>query len=365
MRRLRKRGFMDTESEFNNNNLTEDELNIKREKKILNLSVIGCIVFLVAEIVCAIATHSLAILMDCIYDMADLVMVGPFLLLVPLLYKPTTTTRPYGFSQVESLFILIKYLVLLGVEVVLIWQSVMKIIQGGNDVSSHTIAIFEVAVSAGCVFMYLFLRRYEKKFTSPGIKAELFIWRLDSMSTLGVGLGFLINIGIGKTALAWICPYVDPAIAIIIAVALAKEPISMVIESVRNLILFAPDQEVMDKINAISKEKCDIFDTKITYIDVIKTGRKYWVEVYFETDRETIDVAKLKTLDAELEKALIEELEDAWLEMIPDVEEFRDIAPAKLPSRRQERIAYVEGQEKKKSEKLQKKHQNEGREIKL
>lgn len=357
---------MDNEPDSNFNSITEEEKNIKKEKKILNLSLIGCGIFLAAEIICAIATHSMAILMDCVYDIADMVMVGPFLVLVPLLYKPTTTNRPYGFSQVESLFVLIKYIVLLVVEAMLIKESIQTIIHGGNDVSADVIAVFEIGVSAGCLVMYLFLRHFQKAFSSPGVEAELFIWKLDAMSTLGVAFGFLINLGISHTQFAWICPYVDPFIAIVVAVALAKEPISMIIESIRNLILFAPEQDVLDKIHLISKEKCDLFNTTITYIDVIKTGRKYWIEVYFELDREYIDVARLKTLDAELEKALIEELDDAWLEMIPDVEEFRDIAPAKLPTRRQERVAYVEGKAKKKNEKsLKKQHQNTGKEIKF
>lgn len=57
----------------------------------------------------------------------------------------------------------------------------------------------------------------------------------------------------------------------------------------------------------------------------------------------------------DLEKALNDEFEDVWLEMIPDVEEFRNVVPAKKPERRQERIAYVENREKKKDEKRQKK----------
>lgn len=329
---------------------------LSREKLILNVSLAGSVAFLIAEIVCAWVTHSMSVLMDCVYDIADLVMIGPFLVLVPLLYKPTTEKRPYGYAQVESLFVLIKYIILLGVDVVLVISCIKSIAGGGNDVESGVVAAFEIGVSTACFFMFLLLRYLEKRFTSPAVKAELFIWRLDAMSTLGVGAGFLVNHFIADTSIGWVCPYVDPGIAIAIAVILAKEPVDMITESIRNLILFAPKKEIMDQIDAVVHEKCSIYGTKVTGIDVIKTGRMYWIEVYFDTDRDFIDVAGLKALDMELEKALEETFDDVWLEMIPDVEEFRNVTPARRPERRQEKIAYVEGREKKKDEKKQKKN---------
>ena len=66
------------------------DTNLKIEKKILNLSFIGSVLFLLSEIGFAIWTGSKAVLMDCVYDLADLAMIGPFMLLVPLLYKKET-----------------------------------------------------------------------------------------------------------------------------------------------------------------------------------------------------------------------------------------------------------------------------------
>ena len=81
---------------------------LKSEKRILNISFAGSAVFLLAECVMAVITRSHAILTDCVYDIAAVIMLGPILILVPLLYKPVTEKRPYGFSQVESLLIMIR-----------------------------------------------------------------------------------------------------------------------------------------------------------------------------------------------------------------------------------------------------------------
>ena len=81
----------------------KNENKLKYEKYIMNISLIGSVLFMIAEGVMAFWTRSHSILMDCIFDLTDLIMIGPFLLLVPLLYKPVTERRPYGFAQVESL----------------------------------------------------------------------------------------------------------------------------------------------------------------------------------------------------------------------------------------------------------------------
>lgn len=320
----------------------EDSISVKKEKRILNISLGGSIAFLAAEVICAWYTGSMAILMDCIYDIVQLVMIGPFLVLVPLLYRPVTEKRPYGYAQVESLFILIKYTALLVIEAVLVKESILAIAEGGNEVESGVIGVFELCVSAVCFVMFYIISRLGRETDTPAVQAEKFIWRLDSLSTLGVGLGFMANLLIGSTSLSWICVYVDPAIAILIAVILAKEPVQMIAEAVRNLILFAPEKKIREGIEKIAQEKCAAFGYKITFIDVIRTGRTCWIEVYFELDTDTIDVAVLKALDSELEKALEDAYGDVWLELIPDVEEFRGVNPAKMPERRSDRIAYID-----------------------
>ena len=98
----------------------------------MNISLIGSILFMLSEGIMAYLTRSHSLLMDCIFDVTDLIMIGPFLVLVPLLYKPVTEKRPYGFSQVESLFIVIKYSVLLVITVQLIWDNITIMFHGGR-----------------------------------------------------------------------------------------------------------------------------------------------------------------------------------------------------------------------------------------
>ena len=112
---------------------------LKIEKLILRLSFMGSILFVLSEGIMAWITHSHSLLTDCLFDAADLVMIGPFLVLVPLLYTPVTEKHPYGYSQVESLFLLVKYSVLLALTCNLLVENVKLLFQGGHDVDAGSI----------------------------------------------------------------------------------------------------------------------------------------------------------------------------------------------------------------------------------
>ena len=96
--------------------------------------------------------------------------------------------HPYGYSQVESLFLLVKYSVLLALTCNLLVENVKLLMHGGHEVNAGKIAVFEFLVCIGCAAMYLILNHYSKKYESETIKAELYMWKLDVVSSLGVAV---------------------------------------------------------------------------------------------------------------------------------------------------------------------------------
>ena len=329
-----------------------DHSNLKLEKKILNISFAGSIGFLIAEIIVAIWTGSAAVLMDCVFDIADLIMIGPFMVLIPLLYKPITETKPYGYSQVESLFVMIKTGILICVTAYLIIHSIKTILAGGNEVDASIVAIYELAVSLTCVIVYLILSRINKKFSSPSIKAEIYIWKLDSMSTLGVGLGFILQIVLDHIGFKAIGPYVDPGIAILVAAILLKEPIGLFVEALKNLMLFAPDNETSDKIRETSEKIMQPYGVYINFLDIIKTGRKYWIDIYFVCDKDLISISRLKEIHKSLTEELKEIHDSVFVELIPDTDKITEKNRIRMEAaRRPEKISYMESREKKQLEK--------------
>ena len=317
------KNIIEEKNEENKNNekqrklLNKKKLNI--ETIIMRLSLLGSILFMIAEGIMAYVTHSHSILIDCIFDVTDLIMVGPFLVLIPLLYKPVTEKRPYGFSQVESLFVVIKYSVLLVITVQLMWDSINVIIHGGHKVDAGMIAFFELAVCAGCIIFYVILHSYGKRYSSMTVDAELYIWKLDILTSLSVATAFFVQVALQKTSLSHIAPYVDPVVAVVMACFLIVEPVKMIISNLRNLVLFPPNQEIMDDIRMVADKHMEKVYYEIEFLDVIQTGRKIWVEIYISSHDNLVNIKILLQMREEIREELRKELDQVYVELIPEL----------------------------------------------
>ena len=298
--------------------------NLKSEKRILRISCVMSTFFLVCEIVAAIWTNSQAVLIDCLYDSVDLLMLLPLMLLVPKLYKPVSERWPYGLSQLEPLFIIVRCTILLVMDFFLIKDCIDMIMAGGHVINAHAVAGFEFSMALCCVIMYIILRILCRKFMSPAMESELYVWKVDAYSTAGVGLAFLIQIIIQKTSLAWLTPYIDPGIAVVMAVILLWEPIVMIYEAVRSLILAAPKEEVRDEIRKVIDEELQHYDYHLDFLDIVKTGRRIWVDVYLLFPTDTIELSALKSIQDNTMNILNEELEDdIFVEIIPELNHIK------------------------------------------
>lgn len=293
-----------------------DKLRI--EKRILRLSFIGSVLFILSEGMMAWITHSHSILTDCLFDAADLIMISPFLVLIPLLYKPVTEKHPYGYAQVESLFLLVKYSVLLALTCNLMIENIKLLLNGGHVVNAGSIAVFEFLVCLGCLGIYLILHHFSKKYMSTTIQAELYMWKLDILSSMGVSLAFVAQMIMQRTGLDWLTPYVDPAVAVVMAVLLIREPVKVIITSIKNLVLFAPEEEILEQIRTIVDRHMADYPYEVTFLDVIQTGRKLWVEVYIGNETDVIHISILHKVRDEIRTELKHKYDQVYIEVIPD-----------------------------------------------
>ena len=79
----------------------------EKEKKAISFSLIAGIILLIIGIMMSIKTDSKAMLADALYDSIDIIIVFLTLFLIKLYHTPISEKKPYGFSQLESFFLLI------------------------------------------------------------------------------------------------------------------------------------------------------------------------------------------------------------------------------------------------------------------
>ena len=291
----------------------------KMENKILKLSLTGTIIFTVVEVIAAVLLGSKTVIADGIFDLFDLMLLLPMFILVPFLYKPVSENKPYGFSQIESLLVLLKYTVLLVVVINMIVSNIKILLNGGHTVDAFSVLMYESTLCFFCILMLLFLRHLSRSYSSLMIQSELYLWKVDVVSTLGISVAFLFQLLLANTKLKFIIPYIDSSVAIVVSLFLLKEPVVQIFKTLRELVLFSPEKKIMDEIRIVVKEGIKTYDYSLDFLDVTQTGRKTWIEVYVKSKSDIIKVKDFKNIQEHITKDLENKFDQISVEIIPAI----------------------------------------------
>lgn len=293
---------------------------IRTENGALVVSMAGAAFFLVAEILMAFYTTSQSILMDAFYGAADMLMILVSLKIVPLIYRPMTEKHPFGFSQAEAFFITLKGTMLTAVTLGLVVTNIQLISRGGNVVSFGLIAVFEIISALIIGGIILLLRRINKGLQSPIVKTEIDAWMIDMIASVGLGAAFLLPVWIQTPWMETYSPYLDQVVAILLAVLILPVPIKTVMGGLRDLFLLAPEEETVEEIKRISQKVLAPYGYDKANYDIIRTGRKIWISIYFRSPRDEIRVSGILQAHRELKEKLEEVYPHLYVELIPEFE---------------------------------------------
>ena len=99
----------------------------------------------------------------------------------------------------------------------------------------------------------------------------------------------------------------------------------MIWDAVKSLILLAPKEEVMDHIRAETNDTLSKYDLYIDFLDVVKTGRKVWIDVYITQKDDMLSISTLKKAHDEIVAKLKPEYQDVFVELIPEIEPLKKL----------------------------------------
>lgn len=288
----------------------------RKEKTILRLSFVAGLAFALVELIFAIYSHSQSALTDAVYDASELVFIALLLFLTPLFHKPVSEKHPYGYFQLESIFLIVKGVMMLSVTLGVVVEVIESALSGGNPVDDLQVSLFQLCLGAASVVIYVIMRGVNKNSSSPTVEAELMGWRLDIGYSLGMSLAFFASSFLVKTPLAFIAPYFDQIIAVLVMVFMLPESVKMLWSSVRDIFLFSPDEELVEQIKQICTESMEDYAFSPVFFDITRTGRHLWVAVYFKVSSATLAVEQLKKTTEEVNQKISSQLEECTCELI-------------------------------------------------
>ena len=292
----------------------------KREKSAMSVSLYGNLVFVVIELVMSLVTDSQAVLLDAVYDGVEFCMLLPSIFLIPLLYKPSNEEHPFGYMQIETIFVVVKGITMTAVTFGLIFNNINLMLHGGHIVSFHTVAGFELFACILGIIVTVYLYYKNKQMESPLINMEMQGWRIDSFISLGMTVAFLLPMLIPFDWFQHIVPYLDQLITIVLSLVMIPTPIHTVITGVRDLMLIPPEEETIDDIKETIEPIIGVYGHKNLYYDIVRTGRKLWISVYISFEKDIVSLSKFKQLQDQCIKALASKYSDFYFELLPDIE---------------------------------------------
>lgn len=292
----------------------------KKEKSAMTVSLYGNLLFVILELIMAIYTSSQAVLLDAVYDGIEFVMLMPSIFLIPLLYKPSNEKHPFGYMQLETIFVVVKGITMAAVTLGLIVNNINLLLHGGHIVSFHTVAYFESVACILGIIVSIYLRNKNKNLNSPIVNLEIQGWQIDSVISFGMTMAFLLPRLIPFAWFQTFTPYLDQTITIVLSIIMLPAPIQTVLTGIRDLMLIPPEEETVLEIKQTVEPILGEYNCSKLYYDIVRTGRKLWISVYITLEKDMISLKRFKKVQTLCIEALAEKYEDFYFELLPDIE---------------------------------------------
>lgn len=288
----------------------------KREKLILRMSFISGLLFAITEFIFAIYSHSQSALTDAVYDASELVFIALLLFLTPLFHKPISEKHPYGYFQIESIFVMIKSVMMLSVTLGISAEVIESALSGGNPVNCAQVSIFQLSLGIVSIIIYLIMKKLNKNISSPTITAELFGWKLDIFYSLGMSFAFFMSLYLKNTPLKFIAPYFDQIVAVFVMIFMLPESVRILWGAIKEIFLFSPEEAVIEEIKELCRPVLEAHRFVPVFYDITKTGRHLWIAVYFQIETDSMAVAELEGALKVLKKEAKEKYPECTCELI-------------------------------------------------
>lgn len=293
------------------------------EQGVLRLSIAASFGVAAIAVAFGLYANSSLIIFDGIYGLIDVVMTWLSLLVVRLISMSTNVDSlqsrlnqrfTMGFWHLEPIVLGVSGTLMIGAAIYAGVNAVDAMMSGGREIAlgpAIVFALISIIVESG---LALFVRRANRTIGSEFIALDAKNWMVAaSMSAaylVAFGGGWLLR----GTEWAWLVPYIDPAILLLVCLFVVVAPLGTVRQALSDILLITP-VELQAHVDEVARG----IVAKYGFIEhrsyVAKVGRGDQIEVFFvvpanDPPRQLVEWDQLRD---EIGEALGEESTDRWL----------------------------------------------------
>lgn len=236
-----------------------------------------------------IYSGSFAILFDGVFSLVDAAMTVLSLFVARLITRstidkglPEHLQRRFsmGFWHLEPMVLTLNATILLAVTLYASFSAAMSLVGGGRSIDFGPAMIYAGVVVLISATMAWYEHRANRRIGSDFVKMDVHGWIMAGGVTTSLLIAFGIGSLIGDTDYAWLSPYIDPAVLLLVCLVLLPVPLGTLRRAVSEVLLITPDDllaEVERVAGGIVAEEGFIGHRAY----VARAGRGTQIELYF------------------------------------------------------------------------------------
>jgi cation diffusion facilitator family transporter len=269
---------------------------MNKKAKTARLSIISNTLLIIMKFTVGMISGSVSILSEAIHSMMDLVAAVIAFFSVKVSDNPPDERHPYGHGKFENLSGVLEALLILVAAGWIVYEAIRKM-SNSEPVESIGLGSVVMFISAGInIIVSRRLYKVAKATDSVALEADALHLKTDVYTSLGVGVGLL---------LIWITKlhYLDPIIALLVAVLILKEAYELLSRAFAPLLDSSWNKGEVDKLeNSLLKMGVKYHDLKTR-----RAGSYMFVDFHLEMSPD-VHLAEVHKYCDEIEEKLRKEL---------------------------------------------------------
>ncbi|MFA5038629.1 MAG: cation diffusion facilitator family transporter [Candidatus Omnitrophota bacterium] len=291
--------------------MKEESLNPGLEKKRLQIlavrvSIAGSVALFLVSAAVGIAVDSVTLILDA---SANLVIIAVAFLMnyaINKIHRPADEAYHFGYHKYEPLVACVQGVLIFSTCAIAIKFAVQDILHA-EDMTNHLIPVVATFFSSILgVFITIYLKKTARRTGSSMLEAAGTHWHMDTALSFGICFGFFLGLILQKGGYARLTPYVDPVMAIILALVFLAAPAKTIFSNLPELLDAAPGGGIYHKIRKVLDARKPA-SLAVGRVRTRKAGEKIFLEVIF-TSAGDLTIAQTEELADRIEQDMKSEL---------------------------------------------------------
>lgn len=259
------------------------------EERLLKQSLVAILLVSILGIGFGILSGSFAILFDGVFSLVDAAMTVLSLFVARLITRATLANGlpehlhrrfSMGFWHLEPMVLTLNATILLAVTLYAIFSAVMALLDGGRVMEFGPAMVYAAVVVMISVAMGWYEHRANRHIQSDFVRMDVHGWIMAGGVTMSLLIAFAIGFSLQDTAYAWLLPYIDPLVLLLVGLVLLPVPVGTLRRAASEVLLITPD-DLLQKVEQVADSvlASEGFIAHRAY--VARAGRGTQIELYF------------------------------------------------------------------------------------